>query len=101
MIRRPPRSTLFPYTTLFRSRNLIAQGLVPLTFADKADYERVRQGDQWDIPDLHGILERGEGECRARIVGTGEELGLQAGFTPRERQILLAGGLLAYTRATG
>ena len=82
-------------------RNLIAQGLVSLTFADEADYERVRQGDQWDIPDLHGILERGEGECRARIVGTGEELGLQAGFTPRERQILLAGGLLAYTRATG
>src|SRR6266853_5927966 len=24
MIRRPPRSTLFPYTTLFRSRDLIA-----------------------------------------------------------------------------
>src|SRR5438034_4168406 len=24
MIRRPPRSTLFPYTTLFRSRNLDA-----------------------------------------------------------------------------
>src|SRR5258708_14814529 len=23
MIRRPPRSTLFPYTTLFRSRNLL------------------------------------------------------------------------------
>src|SRR2546430_4751977 len=28
MIRRPPRSTLFPYTTLFRSRlHLAAQGL--------------------------------------------------------------------------
>src|SRR3712207_7909287 len=25
MIRRPPRSTLFPYTTLFRSRQLVAQ----------------------------------------------------------------------------
>src|SRR3712207_1536120 len=25
MIRRPPRSTLFPYTTLFRSRNIAAQ----------------------------------------------------------------------------
>src|SRR5947208_10591383 len=23
MIRRPPRSTLFPYTTLFRSRNIV------------------------------------------------------------------------------
>ncbi|HEX6552029.1 MAG TPA: aconitate hydratase, partial [Ktedonobacteraceae bacterium] len=82
-------------------RNLIAQGLVPLTFTDEADYERVRQGDQWEIPDLHGILERGEGECRARIVGTTEELRLQAGFTARERQILLAGGLQAYTRAAG
>src|SRR5260370_22407528 len=28
MIRRPPRSTLFPYTTLFRSRRLTARGLV-------------------------------------------------------------------------
>src|SRR3989442_2675483 len=25
MIRRPPRSTLFPYTTLFRSRNVFEQ----------------------------------------------------------------------------
>src|SRR2546430_8105627 len=25
MIRRPPRSTLFPYTTLFRSRGLLAR----------------------------------------------------------------------------
>jgi len=80
-------------------RNLIAQGLVPLTFADEADYDRVRQGDQWEISALHGNLERGEGECRARIVGAAEELRLQAGFTARERQILLAGGLLAYTRA--
>src|SRR2546425_1342938 len=30
MIRRPPRSTLFPYTTLFRSRDL---GSGPLHFA--------------------------------------------------------------------
>src|SRR5436309_5827335 len=28
MIRRPPRSTLFPYTTLFRSRSAV--GLIPL-----------------------------------------------------------------------
>src|SRR2546421_8518120 len=27
MIRRPPRSTLFPYTTLFRSRNRLGPGL--------------------------------------------------------------------------
>src|SRR3712207_7512066 len=28
MIRRPPRSTLFPYTTLFRSRSLLLEGVV-------------------------------------------------------------------------
>src|SRR5256884_5243697 len=27
MIRRPPRSTLFPYTTLFRSEKLVVSGL--------------------------------------------------------------------------
>src|SRR2546423_9970167 len=36
MIRRPPRSTLFPYTTLFRSRSLVVRlacpaGLEPAT----------------------------------------------------------------------
>src|SRR2546430_8472665 len=33
MIRRPPRSTLFPYTTLFRSRNL-GVPLHPITTAN-------------------------------------------------------------------
>src|SRR5690554_5076536 len=28
MLRRPPRSTLFPYTTLFRSRNKTRDGLI-------------------------------------------------------------------------
>src|SRR3712207_7852932 len=30
MIRRPPRSTLFPYTTLFRSVTLLLEGLTDL-----------------------------------------------------------------------
>src|SRR2546422_1980928 len=32
MIRRPPRSTLFPYTTLFRSESLARHGLLYLQF---------------------------------------------------------------------
>src|SRR5256885_5241683 len=36
MIRRPPRSTLFPYTTLFRSRN-------PRSGTDAGSAERRRQ----------------------------------------------------------
>src|SRR5256885_11206936 len=37
MIRRPPRSTLFPYTTLFRS----AMTLLPLSVPDDRDRDRV------------------------------------------------------------
>src|SRR5438034_5332808 len=38
MIRRPPRSTLFPYTTLFRSQNVDRiEGLVYRTNADSLD----------------------------------------------------------------
>src|SRR5258706_6436403 len=34
MIRRPPRSTLFPYTTLFRSLHLLSTGLLSLAQMD-------------------------------------------------------------------
>src|SRR2546423_3419384 len=37
MIRRPPRSTLFPYTTLFRSRSLPERGQAPPKRSDFAD----------------------------------------------------------------
>src|SRR3712207_8162558 len=38
MIRRPPRSTLFPYTTLFRS-NEVTTGLQPVAVSGNGDYE--------------------------------------------------------------
>src|SRR5258705_3481470 len=42
MIRRPPRSTLFPYTTLFRSRDL-PRGLGAKERANRLDVGRLRQ----------------------------------------------------------
>src|SRR3712207_6964548 len=43
MIRRPPRSTLFPYTTLFRSRRLGGAGDVELDLEPVAPRERVHR----------------------------------------------------------
>src|SRR3712207_9528526 len=44
MIRRPPRSTLFPYTTLFRSEDIRIRRLIQKTLGDagisKIDIER-------------------------------------------------------------
>src|SRR3712207_7562001 len=39
MIRRPPRSTLFPYTTLFRSRQLRQRSHVPIIMVTARDSE--------------------------------------------------------------
>src|SRR5919199_2920741 len=80
-------------------RNLLSQGIVPLVFADEADYARVRQGDQWELPGLRRALERGESTIRARVGGDGAELPLRADFSAHERRVLLAGGLLAFTRS--
>src|SRR2546430_11273351 len=52
MIRRPPRSTLFPYTTLFRSR----KGDIRLSVPDKPGFRldaRTRDGEiQSDFPEI-------------------------------------------------
>src|SRR3712207_8033476 len=43
MIRRPPRSTLFPYTTLFRSRvNAVCPGMIATSFHDTFTKPEVR-----------------------------------------------------------
>src|SRR5260370_31186191 len=46
MIRRPPRSTLFPYTTLFRSAQRSAEAAKEIKALITASVERVEQGSQ-------------------------------------------------------
>src|SRR3712207_7836645 len=53
MIRRPPRSTLFPYTTLFRSQS----------FAERAAHQLGR--DHQGTPDPLGARDERPGACDA------------------------------------
>src|SRR2546427_8303262 len=41
MIRRPPRSTLFPYTTLFRSEELTFDHVVPIAKGGRKTWENI------------------------------------------------------------
>src|SRR2546430_11545552 len=50
MIRRPPRSTLFPYTTLFRSREGRTSGALPAASAS-APATRPEAAGQFETPD--------------------------------------------------
>src|SRR2546425_10536428 len=72
MIRRPPRSTLFPYTTLFRSEQLEDAVGMGVKRADE-DVEvaivvgDLRFGREPGIPVLPGLelAELGDGRCQA------------------------------------
>src|SRR5258708_31726745 len=44
MIRRPPRSTLFPYTTLFRSHQDFRNGGIKVTYPTRFDSDSKRVG---------------------------------------------------------
>jgi len=77
-------------------RNLIAQGIVPLLFKDPADYDKAELGQTWQIHDLHSIAE-GEDELAVEIQG-GETFMVTHDFLPREREIVVAGGLIRYLR---
>src|SRR2546422_6626548 len=64
MIRRPPRSTLFPYTTLFRSRgkrDRLVRGLEAIEGVTCA----TPAGAFYCFPDISGILERTGMTCEA------------------------------------
>ncbi|HEY3106050.1 MAG TPA: aconitase family protein, partial [Gaiellaceae bacterium] len=78
-------------------RNLIAQGIVPLLFKDESDYDEAELGQTWRISGLHSIAE-GEDELDVEIEGGGG-ITLTHDLLPREREIVVAGGLIRYLRA--
>ena len=77
-------------------RNLICQGILPVTFADETDYDRVTMGQSWQIPGAREAVAGGLESVSAEADGV--PVPLQLSFSPRERQMLLAGGLLELVR---
>ena len=80
--------------------NLINFGIVPAVLARPEDYRALEPGDRLALPELRRHLEQGRPlvlENRTR----GLEIPLVCDLTPRQRAILLAGGLLNLVRAGG
>src|SRR2546425_4816272 len=55
MIRRPPRSTLFPYTTLFRSHRQRADRLQAGDQDDEVDHDREDRPPDEEVRDFHQL----------------------------------------------
>jgi aconitate hydratase len=78
--------------------NLINFGIVPLVFKNPTDYEGIEQGDQLDLSGLLSALRKGTAILEIRNVTKNNTFPVGLIFTERQRQILIAGGLLNLTR---
>ena len=78
--------------------NLINAGILPLTFVNEADYEKISQGDVLELADIRKHIEAGEITLTLVNKTTGAEIPVLCELTGRTKDIILAGGLLDYTR---
>ena len=77
--------------------NLINAGIVPLTFEKDADYDGIDQMDELRLPEIRkAIAEGGEIVVENRTKGT--KFPVRCELSKRQREMLLAGGLLNYTK---
>ena len=79
-------------------RNLISQSILPLLFREEDDYKRINQGDRWKI---EGVRETITAGGQTLVVNTDDEteISLEIRLSPREREVLLAGGTLNFLRS--
>ena len=78
--------------------NLINFGILPLTFIDPDDYDRIEQGDTVNIPGLRSALLKGSDRVSVEI-NQDKTIQARLELSERDRSILSAGGLLNWVRA--
>ncbi len=78
-------------------QNLINNGILPLEFANEADYDKIAQGDTLEIPDIRNIIENG-GDITVENKTKGEKYAVKCDLSDRGRKMILAGGLLNMTK---
>ena len=77
--------------------NLINFCIVPVEFAEPGDYDRIEAGDELVIDNLLEAIKGGDEVKIAEADGSYELVG-RLGLSKRDREVLLAGGLLRFTR---
>ncbi len=75
--------------------NLVNFGIVPLTFKDEEDYEKIEQEDNLEIPDIKKIISESK-VISVKNVTKNLEFEVDYDLSDRARDIILAGGALSY-----
>lgn len=77
--------------------NLVNAGIIPFTFANEADYDRISVNDELCLEGIRESIANGI-DVTLKNLTTGESYKLDYQLSERQRDVLLAGGLLDYTR---
>jgi aconitate hydratase len=77
--------------------NLVNFGIIPLTFADAADYDRIQDGDVVRVEGVRASIEKGE---PLKLMNQTKGIDLEARYdlSDRQRRTLLDGGLLNHVK---
>src|SRR2546428_12878092 len=90
MIRRPPRSTLFPYTTLFRSDGVVSKLRLFLIRHGETVWSRERRfAGSRDVP----LAPEGRRQCEAVATTLASQIVATGYASPLERARASAGGV--------
>ncbi|MBQ8807769.1 MAG: aconitate hydratase [Clostridia bacterium] len=76
--------------------NLINAGILPLTFKNPEDYNRLNKGDNLELCNIYSGMDSGEIKLINKT--SGEEFTLVCSFSDRQKDMLKCGGLLGYTK---
>jgi aconitate hydratase len=80
-------------------RNLVAQGILALTFKDESDYDRAEVGETWKLPKVREELASGSDEIT--VEADGDTFTVTHDLAPKEREVLVEGGLLHWLKEHG
>ena len=80
--------------------NLLNFGLLPLTFEDNDDYDKIDEGDQLSIKGVIDAVDADDEQTSLVVVNEtkGEEIPVELDASIREREYVLAGGKLPHTK---
>jgi aconitate hydratase len=77
--------------------NLINAGILPLTFANTDDYDKITQGDELSLKGIKNAIINNQPAVLVNITKN-EEYTINYDLSQRQKDIILAGGLLNYTK---
>jgi len=77
--------------------NLANAGILPLQFMNETDYDGIAEMDQLELPNIREEIAAGD-TVTLKNLTKNTEYRLTAVLTPRERSMVMAGGLLNYTK---